>query len=195
MAFQLRENLGLNVRAYNQEWQAYQQSVRDGDYDMGRAGWIGDYVDPMTYLDMWVTNGGNNQTGWTNPLYDRLIQFAADVELFIAKPDPWLPKLKEREKAESLLAAVESAGDDAAARTKAAAALRMHLFREAEAILVQDAFPIMPIYFYVVSGLVQPHVRGFHTELELPDGTRTPNIQDIHPIRGIRVVPKNGTEE
>ena len=62
-----------------------------------------------------------------------------------------------------------------------------HLMREAEAILVQDAFPIMPIYFYVVSGLVHPRVEGIHWELELPDGTKAYNLQDIHPLRGVSI--------
>jgi hypothetical protein len=51
----------------------------EGDYDLSRAGWIGDYVDPNTFLYLWVTNGGNNQTGWGDPVYDRLIRAAAGV--------------------------------------------------------------------------------------------------------------------
>jgi hypothetical protein len=79
---------------------------------------------------------------------------------------------------------VREAGD-AAARADAAARLRMHLFREAEAILVQDEFPVMPIYFYVVSGLVQPHVREFHRRLTLPDGSEAENLQDLHPFHDV----------
>jgi oligopeptide transport system substrate-binding protein len=48
--------------------------VNLGDYAISRAGWIGDYVDPNTFLDMWITDGGNNQTGWSNPRYDEIIQ-------------------------------------------------------------------------------------------------------------------------
>ena len=47
--------------------------------------------------------------------------------------------------------------------------------------------PILPIYFYVVSGLVNPQVEGFYTELEMPDGSRIPNLQDLHPLRAIRM--------
>ena len=43
------------------------------NYDVARAAWVGDYMDPMTFLDMFVTKGGNNQTGWANPQYDTLI--------------------------------------------------------------------------------------------------------------------------
>jgi len=48
-------------------------SVNMGQYSISRAGWIGDYVDPNTFLDMWVTGGGNNQTGWSNARYDEII--------------------------------------------------------------------------------------------------------------------------
>ena len=47
------------------------------DYQIARAGWIGDYLDPNTFLDMFVTDGGNNNTGWSNAEYDRLIKEAA----------------------------------------------------------------------------------------------------------------------
>jgi oligopeptide transport system substrate-binding protein len=42
-------------------------------YDIARAGWIADYPDPNTFMDMWVTDGGNNDTGWSNAEYERLL--------------------------------------------------------------------------------------------------------------------------
>ena len=65
--------LGINITLNNQDWKVYLNSVDNGDYAIARAGWIGDYVDPNTFLDMWVTDGGNNRTGWSNPRYDELI--------------------------------------------------------------------------------------------------------------------------
>ena len=66
-------------------------------------------------------------------------------------------------------------------------ALRLELLRQAETLLVARGFPVIPIYFYVASGLVRPGVTGFHSELALPDGSRAANLQDIHPLRDIRV--------
>jgi len=71
-----KQNLGIDVNLTNQEWGVYLESRNTGDYDIARAGWIGDYVDPMTFLDMWVTGGGNNDTNWGNPEYDGLISIA-----------------------------------------------------------------------------------------------------------------------
>ncbi len=44
---------------------------------MARAGWIGDYPDPNTFLDMFLSDSTHNQTGWNNPQYDALIASAA----------------------------------------------------------------------------------------------------------------------
>ncbi|MDR1789619.1 MAG: peptide ABC transporter substrate-binding protein [Opitutaceae bacterium] len=65
-----RENLGIAVELNNQEWQTYLGTTRAMEYDMSRAGWIGDYDDPNTFLDLWLTGGGNNQTGFSNAGYD-----------------------------------------------------------------------------------------------------------------------------
>ncbi len=47
------------------------------NYIVARRAWVGDYLDPNTYLDMYVTNGENNNTGFSNPKYDKLIADAA----------------------------------------------------------------------------------------------------------------------
>ena len=190
LADQLRRHLGVDVVAVNQEWQSYQETVRRLDYDIARAGWIGDYRDPNTFLDMWTTGGGNNQTGWGDPAFDRLIRLAADPLSVPALPPDELASLlgglKERAEAERLLAAVRAA-QDPKARLAAVDALRLHLFREAEAVLVQDGLPVMPMYFYVTTGLVKPHVEGFHSRLRDVDGSWIPNLQDLHPFRDVRV--------
>ncbi len=67
------KELGINVQIQNQEWQVYLNSQDVMDYDIVRRGWIGDYVDPQGFLDLFVTNGGNNHTGFSNPRYDEII--------------------------------------------------------------------------------------------------------------------------
>ena len=66
-----QKNLGIKVQLQGQEWAVYLQSMQGLQYDIARSGWIGDYVDPMTFMDMFVTNGGNNETGWSNAAYDK----------------------------------------------------------------------------------------------------------------------------
>lgn len=65
--------LGVQVELLNQEWKVYLDSTRDLDFDLARAGWIGDYQDANTFLEMWKTGDANNNTGWGDEAYDSLI--------------------------------------------------------------------------------------------------------------------------
>jgi oligopeptide transport system substrate-binding protein len=181
VADQVRRALGIEISAYNQEWQSYIATTRAVDYEVARAGWIGDYVDPNTFLNMWVTNGANNYTGYSDATYDRLIQQAGDVSLLTRSPERTLAAAREPDVLRTLLAALDQGS--LAERRQARERLRMQLFKEAEAILFNDAFPIIPIYFYVNGGLIDPRVRGFSTSRVLPNGEREINAQDLHPIR------------
>lgn len=72
-----RETLGVNVNLVRQEWKVYLNSISLLDYDIARSSWVGDYPDPNTFLDMFLTGGGNNRTGWSSPEYDSLIASAS----------------------------------------------------------------------------------------------------------------------
>ncbi len=73
-----RRHLGItSVRIENREWGTFQSQVIKQDYDAARAGWIADYLDPSTFLDMWRKGDSNNNTGWASPEYDRLLAEAA----------------------------------------------------------------------------------------------------------------------
>lgn len=187
VADQLRRNLGVDVRPYNQEWQSYLATVRSGQYDMARASWIGDYVDPNTFLDLWLTNGGNNQTGFSSPQYDRLVRAAANVVRFAEQPASVLAQLKEPLRVRELLA--RHAAAEGPESRRLLEQVRLRLLSEAEAILVQDEFPVLPLYFYVNNGLRAPGLRGLYTELEHPDGTRSSNLQPVHPVRDMWLEP------
>ena len=71
-----RQNLGIDVGIYNQEWKVYLDSQSALNYDLSRSGWIADYAYPMTFLDIFTTGNGNNDTGWSNARYDALIRQA-----------------------------------------------------------------------------------------------------------------------
>jgi oligopeptide transport system substrate-binding protein len=76
--YQWKTNLGIDVELRGMEWNAYQAAQVTLQYDVSRAGWVGDYPDPNTFLNLWITGGGNNQTGWGSPRYDELIGKAQD---------------------------------------------------------------------------------------------------------------------
>jgi oligopeptide transport system substrate-binding protein len=71
-----RRNLGINVSLVNQEWKVYLDMRHTRNYSLARAGWVADYVDPHTFLEIWESTNGNNDTNWGNAGYDRLLQAA-----------------------------------------------------------------------------------------------------------------------
>ena len=72
-----KRDLGVAVELQRQEWKVYLRSMSSLDFDICRASWVGDYNDPNTFLNMFVTGDGNNRTGWGNPEYDGFIAAAA----------------------------------------------------------------------------------------------------------------------
>jgi len=128
-----RETLGIQVSLQNSEWKVYLNEVKNLNYEVARAGWIGDYTDPMTFLDMWLTGGGNNNTGWSSGRYDSLIEKA--------QREPDLAK-------------------------------RAAILREAESIVVEDEFPIIPLYMYVNQGMKVETLQGWYE-----------NVRDLHPFQ------------
>jgi oligopeptide transport system substrate-binding protein len=98
------DELGIDVRLANQEWKTYLQHLHSLDYDICKSGWIGDYLDPNTFLDLFVTNGGNNETGFSDAAYDALIEktqrmpageermaLLADAERMVGEATPIVP--------------------------------------------------------------------------------------------------------
>jgi oligopeptide transport system substrate-binding protein len=71
-----RRELGINAKLLNQEWKVYLDTQSNLRYDVSRSAWIGDYIDPNTFLDMFVTGGENNKTGWGDARYDERIEGA-----------------------------------------------------------------------------------------------------------------------
>lgn len=72
--------IGVEVELKNAEWGTYLSAVSQKQYEVARAGWIGDYFDPFTYIDMFVEDGTHNNTNWSNPRYDEIINRLAPQE-------------------------------------------------------------------------------------------------------------------
>ncbi|MCX2979649.1 peptide ABC transporter substrate-binding protein [Halieaceae bacterium IMCC14734] len=68
-----KQALNIDVTIRNQDWKVYLDTQANGNFQIARAAWIGDYVDPNSFLDMWIADGGNNRTGWSDPDYERLV--------------------------------------------------------------------------------------------------------------------------
>ena len=70
--------LGIKVTLDNSEWKVYIDKVQSLDYNVARMGWLGDFNDPINFLEMYYSaNGGNNDTGWENPEFQKLLDQSA----------------------------------------------------------------------------------------------------------------------
>jgi oligopeptide transport system substrate-binding protein len=102
-------NLGVRVSLQQKEIKVFRADLKNKNFMISRAGWFGDYGDPLTFLDLNRTGDGNNDRAFSHPPYDALLQ-AADNE-----PD---------------------------------ADKRYRLLEQAEAMLLQEQLPLIPIFHY-----------------------------------------------
>jgi len=72
-----KEALGVSIQLARQEWKVYFNSLGSLDFGIARSSWVGDYPDPNTFLDLFLSESGNNRTGWKSTHYDDLIHQAA----------------------------------------------------------------------------------------------------------------------
>ena len=119
-----RDKLGIEVTLTNKEWKVYLNTTKEMDYELARAGWIGNLY-PYSFLRTLLSFSPNNDTGYSNPEYDRLL-IASTHE-----PD------KEK---------------------------RLAMVREAE-LMMLEAEPIIPIYWYTNVFLIDPRVREWNPKL------------------------------
>lgn len=72
-----RKELGIDCTLSSEDFRVYLTTMQSLDFDVLRSRWVGDFNDPATFTDLFTSTSGNNNTGWKNPGYDRLIASAA----------------------------------------------------------------------------------------------------------------------
>ncbi|WP_338449047.1 peptide ABC transporter substrate-binding protein [Niallia oryzisoli] len=73
-----KQNLGVEVTLNNAEWKVYIEQVQSLDYNIARMGWLGDFNDPINFLEAYYSaTGGNNDTGWENKDFQALLDQSA----------------------------------------------------------------------------------------------------------------------
>lgn len=90
-----KKELGVEVTLDNAEWAVYIDKLHKGDYMVGRMGWLGDFNDPINFLELFrEKDGGNNNTFWENAEFKKLLQDSA-AESDAAKRLDMLKKAEE----------------------------------------------------------------------------------------------------
>ncbi|MDT8298596.1 MAG: peptide ABC transporter substrate-binding protein, partial [Spirochaetaceae bacterium] len=71
-----KTNLGITCTLENQEWAVFQDTRKEGDFELSRGGWITDFLDPMGLLAIFQTPNTYNDPNYSNPEYDELVSKA-----------------------------------------------------------------------------------------------------------------------
>lgn len=129
-----KQNLGVDVKLVNEDWAVFQETRRHGQYQITRGGWLGDYADAMTMLDLLTSSSGNNDPQWRYKL-----------EPVTA---PWDTTLNPEQEV------FENAILDA---RKTSGVERDNLLKKAESVLM-DNMVVCPIYYYTMSTIVDESV-------------------------------------
>ena len=104
-----RQNLGITVPLRNMEWMTYLDTAYSLEYQgFVRTGWVGDYLDPFTFLGLLQAAGGSNLTGWDDPTYAAMLAQAnqeqdpatryerlAEAEAYMLEQQPIIPLMTQ----------------------------------------------------------------------------------------------------
>jgi oligopeptide transport system substrate-binding protein len=71
-----KKHLNIDVKLLNQDWKVYLSSMNQLDYQIARSAWIADFLDPINFLECFLSYSGNNRTGWENKQYDTFVEQA-----------------------------------------------------------------------------------------------------------------------
>ena len=102
---QWKQNLGITIQLKNMEWKTYLPYRSKVEYKgMARAGWVGDYMDPYTFLSQFYSPKNDSSTGWWDPKYDKMLDDAnrtldadkrlekmAEAEYYMLRDQPVVP--------------------------------------------------------------------------------------------------------
>ena len=142
-------NVGIELSMENQEWATFLNTRKDGDYSIARNGWLADYNDPISFLDMWTTASGNNDVQFGKGAHKDVKAYSIDLTKFGYKD-----KVENGTWAETydvLIARIKTCTD------KNNRYAMMHL---AEDMLMASGC-ITPIYFYTDQYMLAKNVKGF----------------------------------
>ncbi len=132
-------NYGITMTIEQQEWGTFLNSRKDGNFVLARNGWLADYNDPISFLDMWVSTSGNNDAQFGRESH-------ATVAIYGATNDKTWAQTYD-----VLIAQVKSSSNQIE---------RFALMHEAEDLLM-STWTVIPLYYYTDLYMISPNLEGF----------------------------------
>ncbi len=76
-----KKNLNIDVELQNLEWATFLDTRQNNNFEIARAGWTADYMDPSNFLELLLSTSGNNDGRYNNPEYDALLKKASTLPM------------------------------------------------------------------------------------------------------------------
>lgn len=140
--------VGITMNLENQEWNTFLNTRKNGDYSIARNGWVADYNDPICFLDMWISNSGNNDVQFGRGDNENIAIYSMDLT-----PYGYDTKVENGTWAQTydvLISAIKTCTDNE---------IRYKLMHEAEDLLMSTGC-IVPLYFYTDIYMLDDSVHG-----------------------------------
>ena len=143
-------SIGINMSLENQEWNTFLNTRKSGNFSVARNGWLADYNDPISFLDMWTTASGNNDVQFGKGDNATLKHYSLDLTEYgyadvNVKDGTWA------ETYDVLIAKIKTCTDNDT---------RYKLMHVAEDMLMQTGC-LCPLYFYTDLYMIDDSVNGF----------------------------------
>lgn len=142
-------SVGVTMNLVNQEWATFLNTRKDGAYTVARNGWLADYNDPISFLDMWITESGNNDVQYGKGAHAELAMY--DLDLTAYGYDIKVEDGTWAETYDVLIATIKACSDSET---------RYALMHVAEDMLMATGC-LTPIYFYTDPFMIKDSVEGF----------------------------------
>ena len=142
-------SVGITVNLVNQEWNTFLNTRKDGGYTIARNGWLADYNDPISFLDMWITESGNNDVQFGKGEHADIAMYSLD--LTDLGYDVKVENGTWAETYDVLIGLVKTCTDTET---------RYELMHRAEDLLMSTGC-ITPLYFYTDIFMLDENVEGF----------------------------------
>ena len=143
-------SVGITMNLENQEWNTFLNTRKDGDFTMARNGWLGDYNDPISFLDMWVSGSGNNDVQYGKGDHAALKMYNLDLT-DLGYEDIKVENGTWKETYDVLISTIKTCTDDDA---------RYEMMHMAEDMLMESGC-ITPLYYYTDLFMLDHNVDGF----------------------------------
>lgn len=142
-------SVGITMNLTNQEWATFLNTRKEGDYTVARNGWLADYNDPISFLDMWTSTSGNDDTQLGKGTHAGLKLYSIDLTPFGS--DIKVENGTWAETYDAAITAIKRCGDKEA---------RYGMMHAAEDLLMSTG-TITPLYYYTDIYMIKESVKGF----------------------------------